>query len=143
MDDLDQKILTVLRRNGRASYSDIAAKLRVTRATIRARVEKLEARGEISGYTALVRADMAQMPIRALTMLFIQGHGTEKIVARLNGMSAVQYIHSTNGNWDLVLEIGTQTLHELDQILAQIRRIEGVVKSETSILLTTRKNTKV
>jgi DNA-binding Lrp family transcriptional regulator len=143
MDDLDQKLLAVLRRNGRATYSDIAAKLRVTRTTVRTRIEKLEANGEISGYAALVKGDVMQLPVRALMMLFIEGHGTPKIIAQLSGISAVQYIHSTNGNWDLVIEIGTQTLAELDQILARIRLIEGVLKSETSILLSTRKIHKI
>ena len=143
MDGLDQKLLAVLRRNGRATYSEIAARLRVTRATVRTRIEKLESSGEISGYTALVKGDVEQLPVRALMMLFIEGHGTEKIIARLTGMSEVQYIHSTNGNWDLVIEIGTHTLVELDQILDKIRLVQGVSKSETSILLSTRKTHKI
>lgn len=143
MDDLDRKLLAVLRRNGRATYSDIAVKLRVTRATVRTRIEKLEASGEISGYAALVKGDVVQLPVRALMMLFIEGHGTKKIISFLSGISAVQYIHSTNGNWDLVIEIGTQTLADLDQTLDHIRLIEGVLKSETSILLSTKKTHKI
>lgn len=143
MDDLDQKILAILRRNGRATYSDIAAKLRVTRATVRTRIEKLEANGEITGYAALVKGDVMQLPVRALMMLFIEGHGTQKIIAQLSGISEVQFIHSTNGNWDLVIEIGTQTLAELDKILTRVRLIGGVLKSETSILLTTKKTHKI
>ena len=48
-------------------------------------------------------------------------------------------MHSTNGAWDLIAEIGTQTLEELDEILFAIRRMEGVTRSETNLLLSTRK----
>ncbi|MEM6578854.1 MAG: Lrp/AsnC ligand binding domain-containing protein, partial [Pseudomonadota bacterium] len=53
--------------------------------------------------------------------------------------SAVRAVHSTNGRWDLIVEIGADTLDSLDEILAQIRRFEGVAQSETSLLLRTRR----
>lgn len=139
MDDTDQKLVALLRRNGRASHSELAAQLRITRATVRNRLEKLEARGDVVGYTVQVKGDVAELPVRALTMLGIEGRGTERIVTRLTGMAAVQAVHSTNGKWDLVVSTGTETLAELDQVLAQIRRLDGVITSETSILLATRK----
>ncbi|PKQ09314.1 MAG: AsnC family transcriptional regulator [Alphaproteobacteria bacterium HGW-Alphaproteobacteria-12] len=97
------------------------------------------ARGEISGFTVLTRADVTASPVRGLMMLGIEGRGTDRIIARLTGLAAVQAVHSTNGKWDLIVELGTQTLAELDDILAQIRRFEGVTTSETSLMLTTRR----
>jgi len=51
----------------------------------------------------------------------------------------VQAVHTTNGKWDLIAEIGTATLPELDEVIARIRSLEGVTTSETNLLLTTRK----
>jgi len=49
-------------------------------------------------------------------------------------------VHSTNGRWDLIVEIGTPTLEQLDEVLKTIRRFEGVATSETSLLLATKKS---
>ncbi|MDP3862478.1 MAG: Lrp/AsnC family transcriptional regulator [Phaeovulum sp.] len=139
MDDTDQRLIAALRRDGRASLSDLALALGLSRATVRARMERLVTRGEISGFTVLTRADVTASPVRGLMMLGIEGRGTDRIVSRLMGLASVQAVHSTNGKWDLIVELGTQTLAQLDDILAQIRRFEGVTTSETSLMLTTRR----
>ena len=139
MDDLDRKLVAALRRDARTALSDLAGSLGVSRATVRARIERLLQRGDILGFTVLTREDVAQSPVRGLMMLKIEGAGAERIVHRLTGFPEVQAVHSTNGAWDLIAEIGTGTLEELDRILAEIRRLEGVTSSETSLLLSTRK----
>lgn len=139
MDDTDQALVAALRRNARLSLSDLAASLGLARATVRARLDRLVARGDIQGFTIVTRADVAQAPVRALTMIAIEGRGTERIVHRLGGLPQVATVHTTNGKWDVVAEIATDTLEDLDRVLTEIRRIEGVATSETSLLLSTRK----
>jgi DNA-binding Lrp family transcriptional regulator len=72
-------------------------------------------------------------------MLQVEGRGTDRVMARLAGMPEVSAFHTTNGTWDLIVEIGTGTLEALDEVLFAIRRIEGVVRSETNLLLSTRR----
>jgi DNA-binding Lrp family transcriptional regulator len=60
-------------------------------------------------------------------------------MARLAGLPAVLAVHSTNGKWDLIVELGAQTLQELDDMIFRIRNIDGVMTSETNLLLSTRK----
>lgn len=139
MDNVDRTLLSALRRNGRASLSDLAAALGISRATVRARIEKLETRGVIQGYTVQIAQDLVEAPVRGLMMLAISGPGAERVMHKLTGHAAVNRVHSTNGKWDLIVEVGTQTLEELDQVLFDIRRIDGVETSETSLLLNTRK----
>jgi DNA-binding Lrp family transcriptional regulator len=139
MDETDQRLIAELRRDGRAPLSDLAARLGLSRATVRARMERLSARGEIAGFTVLTRSDVTAAPVRGLMMIGIEGRGTERILVRLSGLPAVQAVHSTNGKWDLIAEIGAATLEELDATLARIRSFEGVITSETNLLLTTRK----
>ena len=139
MEDSDLRLIAELRRDGRASLSDLADRLGLSRATVRSRMERLAARGEIAGYTIVTRADVTVAPVRGLMMIGIEGRGGEKIMARLSGLPAVMAVHSTNGKWDLIVEISTQTLLELDEVIHRIRNIEGVMTSETNLLLSTRR----
>lgn len=139
MDDLDGKLVAALRRDGRMSISDLAMLLGVTRTTIRSRLAQLQKTGEIQGFTVLTRGDSGNSPVRGLMMLGIEGRGTEKIIRRLHGMPEVEVVHTTNGSWDLIVSIGTDTLEHLDEVLFAIRRIEGVTRSETNLLLSTRR----
>ena len=139
MDETDQRLIAELRRDGRAALSDLANLLGLSRATIRVRMERLAARGEIAGFTVLTRSDVTAAPVRGLMMIGIEGRGAEKIMARLTGIPAVMAVHSTNGKWDLIAELSAQTLLELDEVIYRIRNIEGVMTSETNLLLSTRK----
>jgi len=138
MDDTDQKLIATLRRDSRAPLSSLAAELGLSRTTVRSRIERLIERGEILGFTLRLKSDIAHAPVRGMMMLGIEGRGAEKIMHRLLGIAAVHAVHSTNGKWDLIAEIGTDTLEELDKVLFAIRRIDGVMRSETNLLLSTR-----
>ncbi|WP_417667866.1 Lrp/AsnC family transcriptional regulator [Roseibium sp.] len=139
MDDLDLRLITCLRSDARRSVSDLAIDLKVSRATVRARMEKLEASGEILGYTAVLRDDWRDLPIRAIMLIEIAGRNTDPVARTLSAMTEVRAIHTTNGKWDLVLEIATRDLAAFDEALNRIRLIEGISGSETNLLLSTRK----
>ncbi len=139
MDEMDGQLIAALKRNGRASLSELAARLGVTRSTVRVRLDKLVQGGEIAGFTVLTRSDVRPDPVRGLMMLEIAGRGAEKSMKQLQRMPEVQAVHSTNGTWDLIAEIGTDTLEQFDQVLFAIRRLDGVTRSETNLLLSTRR----
>lgn len=139
MDELDQRLLAALRRDARASLSELAHDLGVTRTTIRVRMTRLVKSGEIVAYSVVTRSDVATSPVRGLMMLSIEGRGTDRIMQRLSGMTEVTAFHTTNGTWDLIVEIGTGTLEQLDGVLFAIRKLDGVVRSETNLLLSSRR----
>lgn len=139
MDDLDHRLLTALRRDARAPISTLSQVLGVTRATVRARIDRLLADEEILGFSITTRSDVAVDPIRGLMSLGIEGRGSDRIIALLMGFPEVRTVHSTNGRWDLIVELSTTTLERFDAVLAKIRRIDGVATSETNLLLTTRR----
>ena len=140
MDDRDRELIAALRRDSHASLSELSAKLKLSRTTVRARIERLVTAGDILGFTVVLREDASHSPVRGAMMLGIEGRGTDKIVHRLSGIPQVQAIHTTNGKWDLMLELGAETLEELDKVLAGIRTIDGVQTSETNLLLATKKS---
>ena len=139
MDETDDKLIAALRHDARTSLSDLAAGLGVSRTTVRARLARLQARGEIVGFSVITRADVARDPVRGLMMIGIEGRGAARIKRQLSGMAQLRAVHSTNGRWDLIVEIGTATLAEFDTVIDRIRQLDGVMTSETSLLLSTRK----
>ena len=142
MDALDHKLITLLRHDARRSISDLAVDLGVSRATVKARMERLERSGDIVGYTVILRADAVDQRIRGIMMIEIEGHAADRVVRALGGFSEVSTIHTTNGRWDLVVELGTASLSEFDAVLRRIRLIPGITGSETSLLLATPRSTK-
>ncbi|WP_299504945.1 Lrp/AsnC family transcriptional regulator [uncultured Roseobacter sp.] len=139
MDEMDRRLIGALRHNARASLSELASLLGLTRATVRTRLAKLQDRGDILGFSVVMKEDGLTDPVRGLMMIAIEGRGTDRIIRQLGGMPELRRVYSTNGRWDVIVEIGTATLEELDRVLARVRRLDGVTASETSLLLSTRK----
>jgi DNA-binding Lrp family transcriptional regulator len=137
MDTTDQRLLSLLRHDGRRSISDLATELALSRATVRARIERMEQRGEIVGYTVILRADAVCMPVRGITLIEVEGKAATRVTDILSGFVEVGAVHTTNGRWDLVVELGADSLTDLDRVLQRIRHIPGVTASETNLLLAT------
>jgi DNA-binding Lrp family transcriptional regulator len=142
VDALDQRLVTLLRHDARRSISDLAVELGVSRAPVRSRMERLERAGEILGYTVILRAEAVELPVRGIMMIEIEGHATDRFVRALGGFPEVSTIHTTNGRWDLVVELGAASLADLDAVLRRIRLIAGITGSETSLLLATPRSTR-
>lgn len=142
MDNTDQKLVAALRLNARASISELAATLNLSRATVRARMERLTADEDILGYTVILKGDAHDMPVRGIILIEIAGKGNERIISVLRKFPEVQSIHSTNGRWDLILEFGVDTLTTLDAVLRRIRLIDGITASETNLYLATHRTTR-
>ncbi|SFT64577.1 Lrp/AsnC family transcriptional regulator [Sedimentitalea nanhaiensis] len=141
MDKMDERLIAALRHDGRASLSELALELNLSRTTVRSRIERLQQRGVILGFTVVLKEDSLRDPVRGLMMIGIEGRGTERVIRLLHGLPEVRAVHSTNGRWDLIVELGTETLEALDTALGKIRRFDGISTSETSLLLSTRKAT--
>tara|TARA_B110000240_G_C13434962_1_gene425389 strand:- start:17 stop:439 length:423 start_codon:yes stop_codon:yes gene_type:complete len=138
MDKMDIKLLNILKKNARTSVSNIAIDLQITRTTVRTRMRKLKETGEISGFTVITKSDVSPAPVRGLVMLQIEGTGAHTIRQKLLLLQQVYSVHTTNGKWDMIIDLGTQSLAELDEILSKIRKFSGVKGSETSLLLSTK-----
>jgi DNA-binding Lrp family transcriptional regulator len=142
MDNLDERLIVLLRHNARRSISDLAQELGVSRATARARMERLEQSGEIVGYTVILRSEAVDLPVRGLMLIEVGGRAADQVIRALGGFAEVSTIHTTNGRWDLVVELSTATLTEFDAVLRRIRLVPGITSSETNLLLATPRSTK-
>lgn len=134
-DRLDRDLIALLRNDGRAPLSKLADALGVSRGTVQNRLDRLLENGVLHGFTIRVRDDYDGDAIRAVMMIEVAGKSTSQVIRKLRGMPELQKLHTTNGAWDLVAEIVTSNLAEFDRVLREVRMIDGVLNSETSILL--------
>ena len=137
MDNTDRRLLAILRTDGRASISKLAEALKISRGTVQNRIDRLTADGVIAGFTVRIAAAEDPHAVRAVMLIEITGQKTVAVVKTLRGIPEIRALHTTNGAWDLVAEIETENLAEFDRVLRYVRALEGVSKSETSLLLTT------
>ena len=135
MDDLDRRLLARLRANARESAAALAKALKVSRGTVQNRIARMQAEGVIQGFTVRTRPDMEDSRIRAVMTIAIEGERSRAVIRALQGYPEVTAIHTTNGRWDLVAELDTGTLAEFSRTLDEIRTIDGIASTETSILL--------
>ena len=135
MDDKDRQLISLLRDNARRPISALATALGVSRGTVQNRIDRLLADGTILGFTLRLRRDVPRAAIRAITLVEVEGERTDRIIKALRGYPEVHAVHTTNGRWDLVLELDTDTLEAFDLALRRIREVKGIANSETSLLL--------
>jgi len=136
-DSTDKELISILRIDARASISKLAKLLHVSRGTVQNRLDRLIASGAILGFTVRAHDQLETDVIKAVMMIEVVGKSTAQVINKLRGIAQLEKVHTTNGSWDLVAEIRTSNLLEFDQVLGDIRTIDGVLNSETSILLRT------
>jgi DNA-binding Lrp family transcriptional regulator len=137
MDDVDQRLIALLRQDARLSIADLAHRLRVSRGTVTNRLRKLEDTQVIVGYTVRLRPEAQPERIRAWMGVLVEGNRTREVIASLLGEPSVASLHDTNGRWDLLAELEVGSMAELSQALERVRLLTGIRSTETSILLTT------
>jgi DNA-binding Lrp family transcriptional regulator len=135
LDDTDKRLIQLLRADSRLPTSTIAKRLGVSRGTVQNRIDRLVGTGVLAGFTIRLRGDIAAGEVRAIASLEVRSADTKTVVAALKHMPDIGRIWSTNGRWDLVVEINTSDLGALDRVLHEMRGVKGVSLSETSILL--------
>jgi len=139
MSDTDRQLIALLRDNARMSVTELAQRLRVSRATVQNRIDKLEQSGVIIGYTVRLKPEAEGHRIRAWMNIAVEGNKAQAVLQALRGEPHVYALHSTNGRWDIVTELRADTLEQFDRVLGRIRLIPGIAATETSILLSTHK----
>lgn len=139
MDDIDRQLLALLRINARATVASLAKALKVARGTVQNRIAKLEGSGTIAGYTVRLRSQTDANRIAAMMTIEVEGNHLDKVLRNLRGDPAVHTLHTTNGRWDLIAEISADSLEAIDQVISRIRQIDGIARTETSLLLSTHK----
>jgi len=134
-DELDRRIIAHLRGDGRVSLAKLADAIGVARGTVQNRLDRLAETGTLLGFTVRIREDYDDRRVHAVMMIEVVGKSTTQVIRKLRGIPEIASLHTTNGKWDLVADIRAGSLSDFDRVLREIRMIDGVSNSETSLLL--------
>ncbi len=137
MDDTDRALIALLSDDARLPVATLARRLGLARTTVQARIERLEARGLIAGYT-LRLGEAARPPLCATALLSIEPRSGPAVLDRLRSLDQVRAVHTTSGRVDLIVTLVARTTAELDDTLDRIGEIGGVKSSESLIHLATK-----
>jgi len=135
VDELDRKLLALLRADSRTPAAVLADRLKVSRGTVQNRIARMQAQGTIQAFTVRTRPELEAQRIRAMMSIAIEGERSSAVVRALKGFPAVDRIYTTNGRWDLIAELDVANLGEFSRALDDIRKLEGISMTETSLLL--------
>lgn len=140
MDELDRNLLGMLSLNARESIASLARELGASRSTIQDRLTRLEKRGIIKGYKVVLDDYTGSRLIRAFVTVSIEPQKTAIIVAELKSIHHIFAVHTVSGKFDLLIEMGTPDPQTMDHLLDKLGEIPGVIRTESSIILSTRLN---
>jgi len=136
--EAEQALLTLLRANARASTAELARQLGVSRTTVQSRIERLEQRGIIAGYGVRLSRDYEQGLVKAHVLLTVTPKLADKVVRSLQAMPPVRTVHSVSGNFDMIVIVDAPSIRDLDALLDRIGAMDGVERTSSSIILSTR-----
>jgi DNA-binding Lrp family transcriptional regulator len=137
LDETDQRLIALLRANARAPVATLAKTLKVSRGTVQNRIDRMIARGDIVGFTVKARAESEAERVRAIMAIAVEGERSGAVLRALRGFPQVERVHMTNGRWDMIAELNTESLAGFSNALDGIRLIDGIAATETSLLLKT------
>lgn len=138
MDATDQQLLTLLRENARAPTAELARRLGLSRTTVQSRIERLERGGVILGYSVRTSAAHDAAQVRALVMIAAEPRLSPSIESALRRLPQVRTLHSVSGVHDFIAGVEAAGVAELDGLIDRIGALDGVERTSTAILMTTR-----
>ena len=143
IDEIDAKILRLLQQNGRIKRNRIAEEVGLSVPSVSERMRKLEERGIIDGYYAVLNSKRIHLDITAFIRVQVDGSQSfPEFVRRATARPEILEVHSCTGEGSHIVKVRTSTTTELEKLLADIQRWPGVHGSLTSIVLSTYKETR-
>ncbi len=145
MDLYDKKILKALQLDGRITNKDLAEKVALSQAPCWRRVDHLEKKGLIKGYTAIVDQDKLGLSITAFAQISLDNHHPETVEQFDQGIQQWPEIlecHATSGEYDYLLKIVARDMNDYNQLIYEkILRIPSIRSINTSFSMQQKKRT--
>ncbi|HDS1734371.1 Lrp/AsnC family transcriptional regulator [Pseudomonas sp. BP8] len=138
LDEIDRKLIALLQINARESVATLARHLGIARTTVNSRLARLEKSKIISGYGVRLGQRLIGGGLQAYVGIKVQPRAGKDVVRRMSAMGQVQQLCAVSGEFDYVAWLHTDSPEQLDQLLDQIGSLEGVEKTTTSIILSSK-----
>jgi DNA-binding Lrp family transcriptional regulator len=136
--DKDRALLALLSDNARMPVAELARKLGLSRTTVQARIERLETDGVIAGYGIKLSESYLSGLVRAHVLITIAPKALAGVTAALAAIKEVTTLHSVSGTFDLIAILAAPSIADLDRLLDHIGALDGVERTLSSVILSTR-----
>jgi DNA-binding Lrp family transcriptional regulator len=138
MDALDARLITAVAEDARLGVLELSRRLGVARATVQARLDKLQSRGIIEGFVPELNVAAMGYAVTAFTTMEIrQGRGPD-VIEHLRGVPEVLEVHTITGHGDLLCRIVARSNADLQRVIDLAVLDEAIVRTETIIALSQR-----
>ncbi len=144
LDPIDHRLLEILQKNARTKLNEMAQQLGLTIPTISERIQKLEERGYIKGYTTILDAKRLGKDITAfITVSIDSSKHYQMFMERARETEEILECHSVTGEGSHLLKIRAENTNALEKLLSRIQSWPGVLSTKTSVVLSTIKESTV
>jgi len=137
LDEIDRKILIALQKDARISFKKIADETGVSEATVFVRVKKMQERGVIKSFMAVVDPRTVGKSLTAIVLVRAQPKGLPGLLDALKKLDDIYEVYDVTGQYYSILKIRTSGTEQLSKIIDEIGQVEGVAGTETVIVLRT------
>jgi len=137
LDEADHKILRELQRDARISFKTIAQRVGVSEATVFVRVRKMQERGVIRGFSAIVDPKAVGKDLTAIVLVRSNPKTFPGALEALRRFDEIYEIYDVTGEYYSILKIRTSGTEELGKIIDEVGKIDGIAGTETIIVLRT------
>lgn len=138
LDPTDRELLALLRENARAPTTELARRLGLSRTTVQSRIDRLEQKRVLLGYTVVVPDELEASLVRAHVMITVTPRKAGVIESSLQKIPEVRVLHSVSGPFDLIAIVAAPSIGELDHLIDRIGALDGVERTTSAIVLSTR-----
>jgi Lrp/AsnC family leucine-responsive transcriptional regulator len=141
VEEIDRKIVSLLARTGRMSFTELARLAGLSVSAVHQRVRRLEQEGVIKGYAAVIEPEDVGLPLTAFVSIKpFDAAAPDDLPQRLEHLTAIEACHSVAGDENYILKVRVPTPAALEELLYQIRTLGGVSTRTTVVLSTPYEN---
>ncbi|MFW6117177.1 MAG: winged helix-turn-helix transcriptional regulator [Thermoproteota archaeon] len=133
MDNVDRKIIEILKKNGRATYTDIGKKVKLSEGAVRKRIKDLVASGVIRRFTVQVALTEGA---KAIVLISADPSSpTSQVSDKLSEITNVETVYEVTGQYDITVIVSALNIAEVNECVENIRRVDAVANTNTMIIL--------
>jgi DNA-binding Lrp family transcriptional regulator len=137
-DDLDHRLLDLLRNDARLPIAKLSKALGVSRASVYARLKKLQSGGIIEGFTVRLNPNYERNLIRAHVLMKVTAKLARATEKQLQAMPDIVALHAISGVYDLIAVLEASSAADLNELIDRIGSLAGVESTTSSIILATK-----
>jgi Lrp/AsnC family transcriptional regulator of lysine biosynthesis len=133
IDEIDAKLLSLLKQNSRATLGEIATQLGISKTAVRKRLERLVQQGVIKRFT--IEYSLTDEVKVLILVKVMPGHNVPEVAEKIYNMKMAESIYEVTGDYDIAVIARLPNINMVNDLIDRIRSVEGVATTNTHIVL--------